>query len=164
MSQRSRPAGFWGICAFLVISLVFLLLGQTSAIFAYDFAVGLGLQESLADVSPYGVQVNRAFGVGDTVVYVPLIGLALAGLLLRRRWTLPVLGAVMGISVYWAATILAMLLFLPGTPGFRLEPGAGYWIVLTAYIAIGVWGLVYLGTRGDRLVSDKSIIAKGADS
>ena len=108
MDGNSRPKAFWVISVFLSLSLVFLLLGQTSAIFAYDWAVSLGLQESAEDVSAHGVEVNRAFGVGDTVVYVPLVALALVGLVRRKRWSIPVTGAVMGISAYWAATILAI--------------------------------------------------------
>jgi len=85
MNERRRPAAFWVISLFLASSLVFLLLGQTSAVFAYDWAVSLGLQESVEDVSAHGVEVNRAFGVGDTVVYVPLVALALVGLSRRKR-------------------------------------------------------------------------------
>jgi len=149
-----RPVAFWGICSFLIISLAMLLIGQTSAIFAYDFAVSLGLQESVEEVTEYGVEVNRAFGVGDTVVYVPLIVIALVGVIRRRRWALPVTGAVMGISAYWATTISSMLGFLPGTPGYNLSPGFAYWVVLGAFIGVGIWGVVYVSVRGDRLVSD----------
>ena len=152
MSSKKRPMAFWGICAFLIVSLVMLLVGQTSAIFAYEFAVSLGLQESVEDVTEYGVEVNRAFGVGDTVVYVPLIVAALIGIVRRRQWALPVTGAVMGISSYWATTCLSMFGFLPGTPGYSLELNIAYWVVLGSYIGIGFWGIVYLSVRGDRLV------------
>lgn len=151
MNGNIRPTAFWVISVFLSLSLVFLLLGQTSAIFTYDWAVSLGLQESVEDVSAHGVEVNRAFGVGDTVVYVPLVALSLFGLVRRKRWSIPVTGAVMGISAYWASTILAMLLLLPGTADFNLVPGAAYWVILGTYIVMGIWGIIYLSVRGDRL-------------
>jgi hypothetical protein len=154
MQETKRPLAFWGICLFLAISLVFLLLGQTTAIFAYDLAVSWGLQESVEDVSAYGVEVNRSFGVGDTLVYVPLVVWALVGLWRRKSWSLPVAGAVMGISAYWAVTILAMLHFLSGKPGYNLEPGVAYWIILGTYIGVGVWGVVYVSLRGHHLVGD----------
>ena len=154
MKKTKRSTAFWGICLFLAISLVFLLSGQTTAIFAYDFAVSVGLQESVEDISAYGVEVNRSFGVGDTFVYVPLVVGALVGLWRREPWSLPVTGAVMGISAYWAVTTLAMLLLLPGKPGYNLDPGAAYWFILGAYIGVGVWGIVFLSLRGHRLVAD----------
>jgi hypothetical protein len=154
MSGSERPIAFWGICVFLTISLVMLLLGQTTAIFTYDFAVSLGLQESVEEVSEFGVEVNRAFGVGDTVVYVPLILFALMGLIKKRRWALPVTGAVMGISAYWAMTVSSMFVFLPGAPGYSLMPGPEYWIVLSVFFGVGIWGVIYVSVRGDRLVGD----------
>lgn len=39
-----------------------LLLGQTMAVFDYELAMRLGLQESPEQVGAYGMQVNRAFG------------------------------------------------------------------------------------------------------
>ena len=152
MTAGGRPLAFWGMCAFLVLSLVVLLLGQTTAIFAYDFAVGLGLQESVRDVSEFGVEVNRAFGVGDTVVYIPLMVLSLVGLIRRRRWAPPVTAAVMGISVYWAVTMGTMLRFLRGVPGYTLVPGVEYLVFLGAFILVGIWGIAYIVMRGDRLV------------
>jgi hypothetical protein len=131
-----------------------LLLGQTTAIFAYDFAVSLGLQESVEEVSEFGVEVNRAFGVGDTVIYIPFILFALVGLIKKRRWALPVTGAVMGISAYWAMTVSSMFVFLPGAPGYSLMPGLEYWIVLSVFFGVGIWGVIYVSVRGDRLVGD----------
>jgi len=62
MSEEERPVAFWIICVFLALSVVVLLLGQTTSFFAYDFAVRLGLQESVEDVTKFGVEMNRAFG------------------------------------------------------------------------------------------------------
>ena len=152
MTENKRPLAFWGICVFLVLAVVVLLLGQTSALFAYDFAVALGLQESVQDVSEYGVEVNRAFGAGDTIVYIPLMLMSLIGLVRRRRWALPLTAAVMGISVYWAVTVGVMLGFLRGTPGYSLVPGMEYWVFLGIFIAVGAWGIIYIALRGDRLV------------
>lgn len=153
MVSEKRPLAFWGLCVFLVLGALVVLLGQTSAVFAYDFAVGLGLQESVDQVSEYGVEVNRAFGLGDTVVYIPLMVVALAGLIRRRRWALTVTAAVMGISVYWAATVWAMMVMLRGVSGYELVAGPEYWVFLGVFIAVGVWGILYTSLRGERLVS-----------
>ena len=153
MVDTKRPFAYWVITVFLSISLVLLFMGQTMALIDYDFAVQLGLQESITDVSNFGVQVNRAFGAGDTIVYIPLIAISIIGLILRKRWSLLTTAAAMGISAYWATTILFMLIFLAGTPGYYLEPGLEYWFFMAAYIIFGVWGLLYLIFRGDSLLA-----------
>jgi len=152
VKRDGRPVAFWGLIAFLILAMVLLLLGQTSAVFAYDFAVAIGLQESIEDVGEFGVEVNRAFGAGDTIVYIPLMLLALIGLIRRRRWAVPVTAAVMGISVYWTVTIGSMLGFLQGVTGYTLTPGVEYWMFLGVFAGVGVWGMLYLVARGDRLV------------
>ena len=128
-------------------------MGQTMALVNYDFAVQLGLQEDIKEVGSFGVQVNRAFGAGDTLVYIPLIAISIIGLLLRKRWSLLTTAAAMGVSAYWATTILFMLIFLEGTPGYYLEPGVEYWLFMAAFIIFGVWGLFYLIFRGDKLLT-----------
>jgi len=153
MASEKRPISFWVIIVFLVVSMILLLMGQTMAIFNYEFAVKLGLQEDVREVSEFGVQINRAFGAGDTFVYIPLMAISLIGLFLKRRWSLVTTAAVMGISAYWAATVAFMLIFLRGVPNYDLVPGPEYWLFIGAYIIIGVWGVVYLMFRGDSIIS-----------
>jgi len=153
MDDTKRCLAFWAITGFLSISLLLLLMGQTMALVNYDFAVQLGLQEDIKEVGSFGVQVNRAFGAGDTLVYIPLIAISIIGLLLRKRWSLLTTAAAMGVSAYWATTILFMLIFLEGTPGYYLEPGVVYWLFMSAFIIFGVWGLFYLIFRGDKLLT-----------
>jgi hypothetical protein len=133
--------------------MVLLILGQTMAIFSYDFAVGLGLQEDVKEVGKFGVQLNRAFGAGDTFVYIPLIVFSLVGLVSKKPWALITTAAVMGISVYWATTVAFMLWFLIGVPNYSFIPGPEYWVFISAYIVFGVWGVFYLILRGERIIS-----------
>jgi hypothetical protein len=109
--------------------MVLLLMGQTMAIFNYEFAVKLGLQEE------------------------PLMAISLVGLFLKKRWSLVTTAAVMGISAYWATTVAFILFFLPGVPHYNLVPGPEYWLFIGAYIIFGVWGVVYLILRGDNIIS-----------
>lgn len=153
MDDTKRCFAFWAITGFLAISFILLLMGQTMALVNYDFAVQLGLQEDIKEVGSFGVQVNRAFGAGDTLVYIPLIAISIIGLLLRKRWSLLTTAAAMGVSAYWATTILFMLIFLEGAPGYYLEPGVEYWLFMAAFIIFGVWGLFYLMFRGDKLLT-----------
>ena len=62
MANARRPIAFWIIVSFLAISILLMLIGQTMAVFNYDLAVRLGLQESPGQVSEFGVQ-ERAWPV-----------------------------------------------------------------------------------------------------
>ena len=154
MAQKGkRPIAFWVICVFFIYSMLFLLAGQTTALFNYDFAVRLGLQEPVEEISRYGIEVNRSFGGSDTIIYLPMIVVSLVGLSRGKRWSLLTTSAVMGISAYWAVVVVFMLLFLRGVPSFNLAAGPGYWIIMAIYIIFGVWGILYLVFRGDKLVT-----------
>ncbi len=152
MFGTSRPMAFWFIFAFLALSVALLLLGQTMSVVDYDLTVQLGLQESPEQVGAHGVQVNRAFGAGDTIVYLPLMVASMVGLWLRKRWALLTTAAVAGISAYWTATIGSMLAFLPGTPGYNYAPPLGIWLFVGAYMLFGIWCLLYLLSRGEALL------------
>lgn len=119
-----RPAVFWFLVALLAL-VVLLLVGQVLGLVNYDLAVRWGLQEPASAVSAYGVVVNRAFALADTVFYLPLVLLALAGLWQRRPWAPLLTAASLGITAYWPLMSLAMLQALPGTAGYSYEP-AGY--------------------------------------
>jgi len=155
MKNTNRPFTFWVIITFLIISLIVLLIGQTMALINYDFAVQLGLQESLKDVGQFGIQTNRAFAVADTIVYIPLIVVSIIGLLLKKCWSLYTTAAVMGISIYWSTTIIFMLIFLKEVPNYHLEAGLEYWLFLAPFIIFGIWGLLYLVFRGEHLIATR---------
>jgi len=128
-------------------------MGQTMAIINYDFAVQLGLQESVYEVGQFGVQLNRAFGASDTLIYIPLIIFSIVGLMLKKSWSLFTTAAVMGISSYWATTSVFLLNFLIGIPNYHLQPDTVYWLILSVYIFSGISGLLYLAFKGDQLLS-----------
>lgn len=155
---RNRPLAYWIILCFLLLSLVLLLLGQTMALINYELTAQLGLQEDIKDVGLYGVQMNRAFAAGDTIIYLPLIIISIIGLMLRKQWSLFTTAAAMGISAYWATTLLIMLFILKGVPGYSLEPGLEYWLFMVPFIIFGIWGLFYLVFRGDDLLRNKNTL------
>jgi len=160
MPGTARPKAFWIFVVFLALSTVAMLTGQTMAVFNYDLAVRLGLQESIDQVTGIGVQFNRAFGASDTVVYVPLMVASLAGLFRRQRWSLLTTAAVVGISAYWSTTVTFALLFLPAASGYANVPGLEIWIFVGAHLAFGVLGLFYLLARGEALLTDKSGLSR----
>ena len=152
MTSAGRSFGFWVIVVFLAASILLMLVGQTMAVFDYDLTVRLGLQEKPEEMTDFGVQVNRAFGAADTVVYVPLMLISLVGLILRKRWSLLITAAFFGASAYWTATVAFMFLFLPGVAGYSNVPGPEIWLFIGTYMVVGVLGLLYIVLRGDELL------------
>lgn len=147
-----RPLAFWIMFVFLAGSVALMLAGQTLGVFNYELAARLGLQERPEEMTAFGVQVNRAFGATDTVVYIPLMVVSMIGLWSRKRWSLLTTAAFFGASVYWTATVTFMLVFLPGVPGYSNVPGPEIWLFIGVYLAVGVFGLLYLTARGEELL------------
>lgn len=152
MMKTGRSSGFWILVVFLAASIVLMLAGQTLGVFNYELAASMGLQEKPEEMTEFGVQVNRAFGAADTVVYIPLMVVSIVGLWLRKRWALLTTAAFFGASAYWTATVSFMLLFLPGVPGYRNVPGPEIWLFIGTYMVVGVLGLVYIVFRGEELL------------
>lgn len=152
MSENNRPAAFGVFVIFLSASIFLMLIGQTMAVFNYDWTVSFGLQEDPVKVGEIVKQVNRGFGAGDTVVYIPLMAASLIGLLKKKRWALLTTSAVAGISAYWSVTVGFIFLFLPGAPGYTHVPEPEIWMFILTYFVFGLWGLYYLLFRGEALL------------
>jgi hypothetical protein len=152
MTGAGRSPGFWVVVVFLAVSIVLMLVGQTVGVFNYDLAVSMGLQEKPEEMTEFGVQVGRAFGAADTVIYIPLMVISMIGLILRKRWSLLVTAAFFGASAYWTVTVTFMLIFLPGVPGYSNVPGPEIWLFIGTYMVVGVVGLLYIVLRGEELL------------
>lgn len=152
MARSERPAAFWLLFVFLAVSIVLMLAGQTLGVFNYELASRFGLQEKAEEMTEFGVQVNRAFGAADTVVYIPLMVVSMIGLWLRKRWSLLTTAAFFGASAYWTVTVTFIFLFLPGVPGYSNVPGPEIWLFIGVYMVVGIFGLLRLVARGEELL------------
>lgn len=81
--------------------LVMILLGQTMSFINYEFTVSIGLQESVDVFGEFGVAMNKAFGVSDTIIYLPLLVFGLLGLWQKKSWGVSALIGAMAITAYW---------------------------------------------------------------
>lgn len=142
--HNNSQIGFWIIMIVGIFLLAMLVLGQTLALIDYDFTVALGLQESAAAVTEMGVAVNKGFGVGDTLIYLPLLALGLVGLWRRTAWGILALSGAFAITAYWPVVCLSLLLFARGAPGFSFNDFAAYSLLLGSIAFYGLWGLWYL--------------------
>ena len=83
-----------------ILSSVMFLVGQTMSFINYDFTVSIGLQESKDIVGEMGVAINKGFGVGDTIIYLPLLVIGIVGLWFRKKWGLFAMTGALGITAY----------------------------------------------------------------
>lgn len=153
--KRNRTLGFWIIMLLGCLLLVLLLFGQTMSVINYAFTVSMGVQESSDLVGEMGVAVNRAFGVGDTISYIPFLIFGLVGLWLQKDWGIFAMFSALSITVYWPIVNVFIVIFSQNTPGFHLTNITPYIIVLSAIFCYGLWGLWYLYSNRKLLTRDR---------
>jgi hypothetical protein len=144
---NKRTIGFWVLVAFGIFFFVMLLVGQTMSFIDYDFTVSIGLQESKDMVGEMGVAINKGFGVGDTIIYLPLLVIGVVGLWFRKMWGLFAMAGALGVSAYWPMVVIFFLAFAKGSTGFDFTNFTSYTILLTPVTLYGLWGLWYLYTN-----------------
>ena len=145
--KNNGAVGFWILMVVGIIVLVVLFIGQMMSFINYEFTVMIGLQESVDVIGEMGVAVNKGFGVGDTIIYIPLLIMGLIGLWIRKEWGIITMAGALGITAYWPMVSLFLLLFAKGSPGFNFTNFTSYAIILILITIYGIWGLLYLIKR-----------------
>ena len=142
--QKNRTKGFWFVMVSGIVLLVLLILGQTMSFINYDFTVSLGLQEPVDEIGKLGVEVNKAFGVGDTIIYVPILIAGLIGLWRKKEWGVFLLGGAFAITAYWPMVCLFIILFGNSLPNFNYVDLTSITITLILFTIYGLWGMWYV--------------------
>ena len=136
--------GFWFIQGPGWALFLYLVFAQCTAAIDYGFGVRLGTQEPADRVTPVGVAFWWGLAFADLVFYTPLLGLGLIGHWTGTGWAGIVLGAALGITVYWPVTCLATVRAAHGAPGWTLPKERQYWIVLPVIAGWALAGLLIL--------------------
>jgi len=123
--------------------LVYLCYAQAIPAFDYELGVSMGTQESAAQITEVGVAFFYGFAFADAAFYIPLLALGLIGLWRSALWGRVLMGAAMGITVYWPIVALAAALDARGAAGWHLDE-SGYWTVLPLIALWALWGLYWL--------------------
>jgi hypothetical protein len=152
--MNSRKSGFCVLMILGVFFLLMLLFGQMMSFINYDFSVSLGLQESVDILGDTGVAINKAFGVGDTMIYLPLLLIGLIGLWLKKKWGLFSMIGALGITAYWPMVCLFILIMTKGLPEFHFNSFIEYTVVLSLFTIYGIWGIGYLYKNYKELIND----------
>ena len=142
--KNERLKGFWFLMIVGIFILLVLFAGQMMSFINYDFTVSIGLQEPADIIGEMGVAVNKGFGAGDTIIYIPLLTLGLLGLWLKKEWGIYAMISALGITAYWPITSLFILLFAEGIPGFHFNDYVSYTILLSLITLYGLWGIWYI--------------------
>ena len=139
--------GFWLIQVPGWLMVLYLAVTQCVSAFSYETGVRMGAQEPATQITAVGTALFWGFAVGD-LYYTPLLALGLIGHLLGADWTDLVLGAALGITVYWPIVCLATVRSARGAPGWSLPKEGQYWVVLPLIALWGLAGLVALWLGG----------------
>jgi hypothetical protein len=138
------PGGVRVIIAFHVISLLLWLFGQTGAVVSYDTVAEWGFQEPRAVLDPAIVEVNRAIGLTDTLVMLPLFVVAVLGLLRKRFFGAVASWLVFGMTLYWPVQAWCSNYFYGRGDIVSPSLGATAIVLPGVLLLIAVWGSWYL--------------------
>lgn len=125
------------------VLLAYLVYAQAIPAFDYELGVLMGTQESAESITEVGAAFWYGFALADLLIYIPLLGAGLLGHRLGYRWWRAILGAALGITVYWPVVVLATAVDARDAPGWEIDEMA-YWIVLPLIAAWAVWGLIWI--------------------
>ena len=139
-----RKIGFWIVIGIGILLLLFLLMGQTLALFSFDLAIALGLQETIGEIGKVGIAFAKGFAMADTLVYVPLLVLGIIGLLMNKKWGYLAMIISLGITVYWP--VVHLYAIHVETEAINLDPEkyVTFPVTLSFLMLYGLFGIWYL--------------------
>jgi hypothetical protein len=149
-----RKFGFWFLIIFGILLTIMLLVGQTMAFINYEFTESIGLQESTSLISEIGKAVNQAFGIGDTIIYLPILLIGLTGLWQRKIWGVYFMFAALAITAYWPAVCTFIFILAQGAPGYYFTEYLETVIIIILIALYGIWGMFYIYRNRDKLIAN----------
>lgn len=144
IQSKKIPIGIKIIIGFHLFSIFLWVIGQGGAVISYDTVADWGLQEPRELIDPVIVEVNRAIGLADIIIQIPLFIIGVIGL-----WQLKFYGAVfswlvLGTTLYWPAVFWASQFFY-GQAGIKHQPTlASFHLILTLIFLFAGWASWYL--------------------
>jgi hypothetical protein len=135
---------FWLIQVPGWLLFAYLMAAQCTAAVSYSLGAKMGTQEPADRITEVGVAFFKGYAGADLIFYTPLLAVGLFGHLLGSSWAAVVLGAALGVTVYWPIACLWTVKAARGAVGWYLPKEVQYWIVLPAIAGWGALGLVLL--------------------
>lgn len=129
----------WALFAYLVYA-------QAIPAFDYELGVRMGTQEPARLITEVGAAFWYGFAFADLVIYIPLLGAGLIGQLLSRPWWRVVLGAALGMTLYWPVVVLAAAVDARDAAGWEIDTWH-YWPVLVPIFCWALLGLLLVAAQ-----------------
>ncbi len=139
MAERGSDHWFLQIPGWLLLA--YLAYAQAIPVFDYDLGVRMGTQESAQQITEVGTAFWYGFAFADLVIYIPLLAAGLIGHWRSCPWGPVILGAALGITVYWPVVVLAAAVDARDASGWLIDE-TSYWVVLPIIAAWAIWALL----------------------
>ena len=136
----ARNSAFWWLQVPGWLLVVYLVYAQAIPAFDYELGVRMGTQEPAEQITEVGAAFWYGFAFADLVIYIPLLIGGLIGNWRELQWWRPILGAALGITIYWPVVVLAAAVDARDAAGWSIDEAA-YWIVLPTIMIWALWGL-----------------------
>jgi len=153
--KTKRELGFKSLIGISIVLTIFLIAGQSFSLINYDWAVSVGLQESVQEITLLGIAWAKAFAWGDTIAYIPLLIAGIIGLLKNKLWGFCCMVGSLAISIYWPIVNLITIYIGRAEIHFSPDKYISYSIILPLISLYGVWGLWYLYQHHETLIKYK---------
>ena len=138
------PLGIKIIIGFHLFNILLWTIGQGGAVISYDTIAQWGLQDSRELINPVIVEVNRAIGLADMIIMIPLFLIAVIGLWRQKFYGAVFSWLALGITLYWPTVFFCSQYFY-GQAGIKYQPTQISAIVILSMILIfTLWASWYL--------------------
>lgn len=131
----------------------YLVYAQAVPAFDYELGVRMGTQEPAGRITEVGAAFWYGFAFSDLVVYIPLLAAGLIGHRTGRPWWRVIMGAALGITVYWPVVVLAAAVDARDASGWDIDETA-YWAVLPVIACWALWGLFLVARSSGKPSAD----------
>ena len=138
------------------ILLAYLVYAQAIPAFNYELGVRMGTQEPAHRITEVGAAFWYGFALADLIVYIPLLGAGLIGHWLALPWWRAILGAALGITVYWPVVVLVTAVAARNASGWELDETA-YWLVLPVITIWAMWGLFMIARTASEAAERQAV-------
>jgi hypothetical protein len=139
-----HKTGFWVLITIGGVLTLMYLAGQSLALFAFDYTVQIGLQESREEIGEVGIAFAKGFGFGDTLVLIPLFVIGVIGLFKQKLWGTLAMSGALAINIYWPLVHLYAVYVGREAMNLSEEKMITFTILLPLIAIYGVWGIWYI--------------------
>jgi len=150
-STTKISLGIKTIIGFHLFNIILWTIGQGGAVISYDTIAKWGLQDPREFIDPVIIQVNRAIGMADMIIMIPLFTVAAIGLWRQKYYGVIFSWLALGITLYWPVVFFCSQHFYK-QEGIKYYPAPISTILfLSILLAFTLWASWYLAKNYKKL-------------